>query len=636
MCGIAGFTAPGPDAEPILGSMLAAIAHRGPDGAGMFIDRAIAFGHLRLAIVDLAGGAQPRVDTQTGDALIFNGEIYGFREHAAHLRQQGLALQDHSDTEVLFHLIRQHGVQGACARIDGMFAFAFRDGATGDVHLARDRFGEKPLYYGIEGGRLIFGSEASAILAHPAFAHATPDITAAYQLLQFEYLPGDASGWTGIHKLPPATILTFRRGQITTTRYWQPPQTATTAMRDADAVDRLDALFQSAIRNQIVADVELGVFLSGGIDSSLIAAVAAREAPDILALTVRIGGEGYDETSYAEQAARHIGIRHEIVTFADSDLQDALDGVANHLSEPLADSSLLPTWLVCRAARRSMKVALGGDGADELFAGYPNFQAQRLANIMQHIPAIVGNLTGAAASRAQSGAYMNLAFRMAQLSQGFGHLPHRQSYHWMAPFGTAHMQSLWAQGALPHHTYTQAFAPIDTAAAGTNATGPARLLHQFLLTYLPDDILTKTDRAAMFNGLEVRAPFLDRAFADFACALPFSTKHRGSTGKLILKQLARRYLPDSIVDRKKHGFGIPIGALMRNQFRERVTSTLLSPTNPVAPWFNRETIETMLSAHMTGRREHGKRLWALFILFTVAARQTRRAPAPLQQAAIHV
>ena len=485
MCGIAGFTAPGPDADSIMRSMLGAVAHRGPDGAGMFRDRAIAFGHVRLAIVDLAGGAQPRVDAQSGDALIFNGEIYGFRAHAAFLRAQGVALRDESDTEILFHLIRRHGVHGACARIDGMFAFAFRDGASGELHLARDRFGEKPLYYGLSGGQLVFGSEASAVLAHPAFAGATPDIAAAYQLLHFEYLPGGASGWSGIQKLPPATILTFGGGPITTTRYWHPPQPTAHAIREPDAVDQLDALFRTAIRNQIVADVELGVFLSGGLDSSLIAAMAAREAPGILALTVRIGGDGYDETPFAEQAARHIGIRHDIVTFADADLQDALDGVTGHLSEPLADSSLLPTWIVCRAARRSMKVALGGDGADELFAGYPNFQVQRLATLMQHIPGGVGRLTAAVAGRAQSGGYMDLAFRLAQLSQGFGHKPHRQSYHWMAPFGTAQLHPLWAEGALPPDTITQAFEPIDAAAASTTATGTARLLHQLLLTYLP-------------------------------------------------------------------------------------------------------------------------------------------------------
>jgi asparagine synthase (glutamine-hydrolysing) len=615
--------------------MLAAIGHRGPDGTGQFIDRDIALGHLRLAIVDLAGGAQPRADAPSGDVpscdvpscnvLVFNGEIYGFREQAAALRAQGVVLRDQSDTEVLFQLLRLHGVAGAVSRIDGMFAFAFRDGKTGALHLVRDRFGEKPLYYGLAGGQIVFGSEASAILAHPAFAGTAPDIEAAYQLLQFEYLPGAASGWTGIFKIPPATILTFDRGRITTTRFWQPP-TATTAPREGDAIDRLDTLLKNAVRAQLVADVPLGVFLSGGVDSSLLAAIAAIDMPDIVALTVRVGGAGYDETEHAQAAAAHIGIRHEIVTFSDADLQDALDGVTTHLSEPLADASLLPTWLVCRAARRSMTVALGGDGADELFAGYPNFQAQRMAAIMRLVPPAAGALLARAAYRLDNGGYMNLAFRLSQLSQGFGQPPHRQSFQWMAPFAGARLRDLWADGALPEGASERAFAPIDAAAqASTDAA--ERLLHQFLATYLPDDILTKTDRAAMFNGLEVRAPFLDHHFAAYACTLPVSLKRRGTTGKYALKQVARRYLPDSIVDRKKHGFGVPVGALLRTLFRERCTDTILSRANPVSAWFRRDTLESLLAEHMQGRAEHGKRLWALFILFTVAGRQTSHATA---------
>ena len=629
MCGIAGFSAPRADAADIIETMLAAIAHRGPDGAGLYIDRGIAFGHLRLAIVDLAGGAQPRIDDATGDALIFNGEIYGFREQAALLRAQGIPLRDQSDTEILFQLLRLHGVEGAVQRIDGMFAFAYREGRTGTLYLVRDRFGEKPLHYAVIPAGIVFGSEASAILAHPAFDSTAPDLLAAYQLLQFEYLPGTASGWQGIAKLPPATILTFRNDTATLSRYWQ-PATKTAPVSEPDAVDRLDELLKSAIGRQVVADVELGVFLSGGLDSSLIAAIAAREVPDILALTVRVGGDGFDETPFAGQAARHIGIRHDIVTFSDADLQEALDGVTENLSEPLADASLLPTWLVCRAASRAMKVALGGDGADELFCGYPNFQAQRAAPLMRRIPAAAGELLGSGASRFNHGGYMNLGFKLAQLTQGFGHPEHRQSYLWMAPFGASRMQSLWNPDILPAGIAETAFAPIDAAASGAGRHGAERLMHQFLTTYLPEDILTKTDRAAMFNGLEVRAPFLDRAFAEYACSIPVALKHR----KHILKQLARRYLPDTIVDRKKHGFGIPVGDLLRGLFRTRLSDTILCRSNPIATWFNRQTLQTLLAEHLSGRHDHGKRLWAIFVLFTVASR--RHAPARLKQPALHV
>ena len=628
MCGIAGFSAPDAAAGATLTAMLAALAHRGPDAAAQYLDAGIALAHTRLAIVDLAGGAQPRVDPATGDALVFNGEIYGFAALADGLRAAGVFLRDRSDTEVLFQLLRRHGIHETLARIGGMFAFAWRDGATGTLYLARDRFGEKPLYYSVSGDTLVFGSEISAISCHPAFQAAAPDLTSAYALLQFEYLPGAFSGWQGIEKLPPASLLTFHQGHVTIGHYWSPPlPPRREKTSEAEALDRLDTLLHEAVREQVVADVPLGVFLSGGLDSSLLTAIAARAVPGITALTVRAGAGDFDETPYAIEAARHIGVRHEIVELGAADLNEAFDACAHYLSEPLADSSLLPTYLVCRAARLRMTVALGGDGADELFAGYPNFRVQRFAGLMQAFPRMAGPMLVNTLRRIPPGTgYMNFRFRLAQLAHGFSQAATRQSFLWMAPFGGGDLERLFSADIALPPLQAAAFAPIDAAALAAEGAGHIeRLLHQFLLTYLPDDILMKTDRAAMFNSLEVRAPYLHRPLAEFAAGLPASLKLRNGSGKHILKLLARRYLPAALIDRKKHGFAVPIGALLRTLFRERVTDTLLSPGNPVAPWFNRATIETMLASHMSGRQDHGKRLWALTILFTVAA---RRHPAP--------
>jgi asparagine synthase (glutamine-hydrolysing) len=632
MCGIAGFTLPGPEAHGVLGAMNRALAHRGPDGSGIFVDPGIALGHTRLAIIDLAGGAQPRVDDVTGDALVFNGEIYGYRSLADELRAAGVALRDRSDTEVLFELIRRDGVRDAVARIDGMFAFAFRDGATGAVHLVRDRFGEKPLYWGVGRGQLVFASEVSALLCHPAFRETGLDRLAAYRFLLFEYLPQTGSGWSGIERLEPGTILTWRDGRIAVECYWQPPIEQREVGPD-EATERLDELLRGSVRRQIVADVPVGVFLSGGVDSGLITALAAEAAPDLTAFTVRVAAEdldeSFDETSHAVAVARHLGVRHEVVELAANDLIQACDAVSDRLAEPLGDSSLLPTWLVCRAARRLMTVALGGDGADELFAGYPNFAAQRFAPAMRLVPPTFGRMLGRAVTALPSAAgYMNRRFLLRQLSQGFGEAAGRQSFLWMAPFAPADLAALWQQSVLPENALACAFAPIDrstAAAAGLSAVD--LLLHLFLVTYLPDDILTKTDRAAMFNSLEVRAPFLDRRFAEYACALPTGLKLRGGTRKYILKQLARRYLPPAIVDRKKHGFAVPIGALIRTLLRERCRDVLLSPANPVADWFERAALEALLDEHLAGRHDHGKKLWALYILFAVAARRpTRSSP----------
>jgi asparagine synthase (glutamine-hydrolysing) len=612
--------------------MNGALAHRGPDGSGMFVDRTIAFGHTRLAIIDLAGGAQPRVDKASGDALIFNGEVYGYRALAEELRAAGIALRDRSDTEILFQLIRRDGVRRAVERIDGMFAFAYRDGASGALYLVRDRFGEKPLYFGLAAGRLVFASEVGALLRHPDFTDAAPDPRAAYSFLLFEYLPGAASGWTGIEKIEPGTIVIFKDGHVSRERYWHPAIGCNGALQTvgpAEAAEELGALMTASIRHRVVADVPVGVFLSGGIDSSLITALAAKEAPDLTALTVRVEGESFDETPHAVAVARHLGVRHQIVELGPRDLVEAFDTIGDKLGEPLGDSSLLPSYLVCRAARNLMTVALGGDGADELFAGYPNFGLQRLTPALRLVPAAAGRLLGrAAAALPGRDGYMNRKFLLRQLSHGLGAPTARQSFLWMAPFGPADMVGLWRRSALPRDALAEAFAPIDRYAAEAAGLSPVDLLlYLFLVTYLPEDILTKTDRASMFNSLEVRSPFLDRAVAEYACSLPLPLKLAGRDRKIVLKRLAARYLPAAIVARKKHGFAVPIGALIRDLFWERCADLLLSRSNPVAPWFERAEIERLLQEHRAGRRDHGKKLWALYVLFRVSEPRVARLAA---------
>jgi asparagine synthase (glutamine-hydrolysing) len=626
MCGIAGFTQPGPTAERILREMNAALAHRGPDGNGTHVDTNIALAHTRLAIIDPKGGAQPRIDTATSDALVFNGEIYGYRLLGDELRAAGVELRDGSDTEVLFQLIRRQGVQRTLHRIDGMFAFAFRQ-SDGTVYLARDRFGEKPLYYGIVRGQLVFASEVSGILRHPAFCDVMPDPLAAYRFLLFEYLPGNDSGWSGVRKLEPGTLATFKDGRITLERYWR-PQISPGLGRDideSDAIDRLNELLRKSVERRVIADVPVGVLLSGGLDSSLVAALAARAKPDLTAFTVRVGTESFDESPHSIAVARHLGVRHQIVDLTEKDIVRALEVVSEKLSEPLGDSSLLPTYMVCRAARQSMTVALSGDGADELFAGYPNFIVQRYAAAMRLLPASTGRVVRHLLRALPSGeSYMNRRFLIQQLSQGLGAPPSHQSFLWMAPFAPEALEALWMPGALPEGSPASAFASLEQHVAEAAGLSPVdSLMSVFLATYLPEDILTKTDRASMFNSLEVRAPFLEQQFAEYACALPTNLKLRGRTPKYILKQLAMRYLPEPIVNRKKHGFAVPIGRFMRDLFWERCRDVLLSKNNPISDWFDYAAIQTLIDEHQTGRYDHGKKLWSLYILFSVAALRRR-------------
>jgi asparagine synthase (glutamine-hydrolysing) len=635
MCGIAGFTNPAPGAHHILAEMNAALGHRGPDGSGVFVDDGIALGHTRLAIIDVSGGAQPRVDQASGDALVFNGEIYGYRALAAELRGCGVPLRDRSDTEVLFQLIRREGVRSAVEQIDGMFAFAFRDGATGALYLVRDRFGEKPLYYGMLGEEIVFASEVAALQCHPGFSDVMPDRMAAYNFLLYEYLPGTESGWQGIAKLEPGTILTAKDGEIAIEQYWRPSLASVGCAgdREAEAEDRLEELLSASVRDRVVADVRVGVFLSGGLDSSLITALALKASPDLTAFSVRIGRDSFDEIPHAVEVARHLGVRHHVVALDDSDLMAAFDAIGEKLGEPLADSSLLPTYLVCRAARSLMTVALGGDGADELFLGYPNFAVQRFAQAMRFIPASAAGLVDRAINALPGDEnYMNHRFLATQLAQGFGAAATRQSFLWMAPFGPNRMAGLWRPSALPEAAIRgDAFAAVDRRAAEAGkVTGVERLAYQFLTTYLPEDILTKTDRASMFNSLEVRAPFLSRALAEYVCRLPTGLKLRRGVKKYILKRLACRYLPERIVHRKKHGFAVPIGSLIRTLFWTQCRDVLMSAGNPVAEWCRRDAIEALLTEHASGRIDHGKKLWALYILFSVAGRRGKPSSAMRQ------
>lgn len=623
MCGIAGFTRPDRNAPAVLRRMMAEIEHRGPDDDGVWIDDQVAVGHQRLTIVEPAGGDQPRLDPVTGDLLVFNGEIYNYREHAAALRAAGVRLRDGSDTEVLFQMIRLHGVAPALQRLDGMFAFAYRDGASGIVTLARDRFGEKPLFYAVITGQLVFASEIKALRKHPLCADTGFDVEAIGQYLTFDYVPAPRTGFTGIEKVPPAHTLTFDDGGIRVERYWDLPagDSAQPSMEmpatESDAVDRLDSLLRDSIKARLVADVPVGVFLSGGIDSALIAAIAAGYAPGISAYTVKMPGDGYDETPIAKRVAGQFGLRHEVRTLSDADVLHGLDRVEAKQDEPFADPSIVPTYLLSETAARGVKVALGGDGGDELFAGYINFQARKAAAVMSCLPALTGTaLRKALSMLPPSDRYMALPFKLAQLSQGFGQAEYLQSFLWMAPFDPDARRAL-LRDDMP---IRDSLHPVTEWVERHASRGPVdRLQRLFSAFYLPDDILAKVDRASMYNSLEVRAPFLADEIAAFAFAMPERWRVNGYTTKYLLRRLAARYLPEDVVARRKHGFAMPVSGLMRGPLRERVSGVLLDGGNPIADLFQRSEIERLLSAHMDRREDHRKRLWSLYCLFRFAA-----------------
>jgi len=627
MCGIAGFSRDPtrlPDADcAIVRTMLDPIAHRGPDGQGIHVAGPVAFGHLRLAIIDLNGGQQPRIDAVTDDALVFNGEIYGYAALAAELTAAGANLADRSDTEVLFRLLQRNGVAATLEQIDGMFAFAFFEGRTGRLYLVRDRFGEKPLYWCRLGDTLIFGSEPSAVLAHPLARDLPIDVGAVHKFLSYEYLPGTHGFRRGLRKLAPGRVLTWHKGAVDIRSYWTPEPDEAGVDRagdgEADKLDRLDTLLDATVRDRLVADVPVGVFLSGGIDSSLLAALVGKHAPGLTALTIRMPDATYDESPAAAALARTLGLTHEVIDLDEPAIIGAVNALAAKLDEPFADASILPTSILCHAARRRVTVALGGDGADELFAGYISFKANRAASALAVIPGWLGR-TGrrALAAVPHVGSYMSFDFLLRQLSQAAGLPPARQWVACMAPFAPEELDRLW-RPEVRRLAEAGAEDPVAELLADRNgkAWSTAELLRLFVSTYLPEDILLKVDRSSMYTGLEVRAPYLGRAFAEYAMSLPSSDKIRGVTTKRLFRKLAARHLPRDIVTRKKHGFAVPLPRLLRGALREPVGAALLDSSSPLHAWLDRGEIERLWSAHQQGV-DHRKKIWTLYTLAAAA------------------
>lgn len=626
MCGIVGFTNRHARSEAVISAMMRRIPHRGPDESGVYCDERIAVGHLRLTIIEPDGGHQPRVDQATGDLLVFNGEIYGYREHAEWLTSRGLALRDGSDTEVLFQMIREVGIDAAIERIDGMFAFAYRDGRSGALYLVRDRFGEKPLFFAQRGSRLIFASEIKAMLAHPDLNDAGFDARALETYLAFDYVLAPATGIEGIEKLGAGELLRFADGSLDRRTYWLPhlPSAGGAAAPSGtmdEQADRLTDLFDQSIRDRLVADVPVGLFLSGGLDSALIAARVSRLKPDTAAYTIRFEGGGYDETPYAAEVARHFGLRHHIHDVGRPELFEAIDAIEAQMDEPFADNSIVPTYLLCRAARRDVTVALGGDGGDELFAGYINFQAQvaslPLATMPKALAGIPRMLSRLLPVRDD---YMSARFKFDQLFHACGEAPRYHAFQWMASFDARELAAL-----LGRHGASGALADAVDRELGRSAPSSAleRLQYLFCRLYLANNILTKVDRASMYNSLEVRAPFLARPLAEFALSLPGHMKIRRLETKRILRHLGRRWLPRSVTERPKHGFALPVSSLIRGALSERVTDTLLDAANPMAAVVARPEIERLLEEHRGRIRDNRKRIWSLFCLF-IFARNIRR------------
>lgn len=642
MCGLTGFaTTSGFEpgwAEHVATDMASVIMARGPDGSGAWVDGSagIAVAHRRLSIVDLSpAGHQPMISCSQRFVLAFNGEIYNHLELRAELAgsPSANAWRGHSDTETLLAGIETWGLHHTLERCVGMFAIALWDRQKAELTLARDRFGEKPLYYGWQGNTFLFGSELKALKAHPAFC-AGVDRQALMAMMRFGYVPAPYSIYQGIFKLPAASWLTLQpaagaAAMDAPKAYWSLSQAIQQGQQKPfigsadDAVTELEQVLRQSVRLQMMADVPLGAFLSGGVDSSLITALMQAESSrPVQTYTIGFIEEGYDEGVYAREVARHLGTAHTEFYVSAQDALALVPSMSQVYDEPFADSSQIPTMLVCLMARQHVTVALSGDGGDELFGGYNRYLlADRLWRRMRYLPPFVastmaGCLTSMSAERWD--AFYQLLrpllpqrFQVAQ----FGNKAHKFAEILQAGSPEALYRGLVSQWQHPEQLVLNASnLPELSGCIDTNFPTEGFVPWMMAMdttTYMTDDILVKVDRAAMSASLETRAPLLDHRLAEFAWSLPHSMKVSNGQGKWILRQLLYKHVPKNLIERPKQGFTIPVAAWLRGPLRPWAEDLLSEQRLRQDGYFNAALVRKKWDEHVSGRKNWHAQLWCV-------------------------
>jgi asparagine synthase (glutamine-hydrolysing) len=619
MCGIAGYVRH--DGQPadrhVIARMTATLAHRGPDGDGLLVSGPVALGHRRLAILDHARGVQPMANEDDSIHVTYNGEIYNEPSIREWLLTRGHTYRTTCDTESLVHHYEEQGADFV-RELDGMFALALWDAPRNRLILARDPMGQKPLYYAeLPGGGLAFASEPKALLEHPDVPRRL-DPAGLARYLFYEYVPSPGTIWTGIHKLPHAHVLIWEAGHSRVVRYWSPPAPITEADAEPfpEAASRFWTEFRDAVSAHRRSDVPIGVFLSGGLDSSSVAAALAEVEPAQSIRTFSIGFEdrSFDESPYFDAVAKHLGTDHHERTFSVQHVLDLLPEVAAWLDEPFGDASILPTHLLSRFAREQVKVVLGGDGADELLAGYPTFRAEAPARLYRRMPRLARALTARAVARLPvNHRNFSLDFKLKQFVRGAGQPPALAHQRWLGSFAGPEIAALLVDPPAINVEAEHLDRASAIAASLPHADPLTQSLWMYQDTYLPEDILTKVDRASMACGLEVRAPFLGRSLVESMERLPSSYKLRGSTGKRILRQAVAGKLPPVILSRSKKGFGIPVARWLRGPLAGLLDSQLAPDRLARQGLFRPQAVQKLVSDHRDGRRDNRKPLWTLLM-----------------------
>ena len=621
MCGITGWanldchTPPPEGADELLHAMCERMVHRGPDSEGLFATTGVALGMRRLAIIDLVTGEQPVLNEDGSVVVVLNGEIYNYRELRADLEKRGHEFRSASDTEVLPHLYEEYG-DGMIPKLNGMFAFALWDSRQRRLLVARDRFGEKPLYWGVFDDTLIFASEPKVLLAHPSVKPAL-NLQALRHYLSFDYVPAPLSIYEGINKLPAAHKLTLERGRVEVERYWQLSyKTAEPIPSEADAAQHLRELLGDAVRMRLVSDVPLGVLLSGGVDSSSIAALAVASSLEaVKTFSISFAEASFDESAYARGVAKFLGTDHHEERLSANLAANLVSEIGAWMDEPFSDPSLVPTYLLSRFTRKHVTVALGGDGGDELFAGYPMYAGLRWAEFYKRVPQGIRSAIIEPLVRLLPVKTKNLSFdyKALRFITGAKYDAVARHHVWFGSFTPEEQLELLTRDALDASDGDIYAHAREIADECDNEDLVMRMQSIDTRLYLAEDILTKVDRASMAVSLEVRAPFLDPRVAEFAASLPSNYKLRGQKTKYILKKAVKEILPPFVTRRGKKGFGVPVAEWLKEKLRP-LARDLLSPARVRrAGVFNPEYVARLQDEHERGIANHRKLLWTLLM-----------------------
>lgn len=616
MCGIIGQVRPRGDhvAEDLPARMCAALEHRGPDSRGIHHDGHVALGIQRLRVIDLDTGDQPIYNEQGSIAVVLNGEIYNYRKLRDELVARGHKLRTRGDTEVIAHLYEEHGID-CVHRLDGMFAFALWDMRAQQLLIARDRVGKKPLVYSLRDGVLSFASEMGALLADHEIERQI-DHGALDAYLALGYVPAPLTALRGVHKLPPAHTLVLRDGRAELRRYWKLDYAQKLDGVPVEEIcERIRAGLREATRKRMIADVSLGAFLSGGIDSSaVVAAMADHSTTPVRTFSIGFAHEDFDELPHARRIAQRFGTVHEEFEVR-AEAVDIVPRIVRHHGEPFADSSAIPSFYLSELTRGHVTVALNGDGGDESFGGYTRYVANALAERFDHVPVGARRAVGALGARLpESGSVSSIRNRARRLACTLALDGPSRYARYMAWFDEGRRRALYTpefahSAGIGHHD-----AISDAWAATSGAAIVDKMLEVDVATYLAGDLIPKIDIATMAHALEARSPFLDHELMQLAASIPASLKVRGSEKKWILREALRDWLPDDLLDRPKQGFSVPLSAWLRGDLRTWARDILLDPGTLERGYFRAQAVEDLLERHEAGADEDDQRIWSLLML----------------------